>query len=64
MATTSVDDRQDYQHNKQQGEEALSNLEYLFEDYDPTYVFQWELSIQMWACSATLLTNINEVGNK
>eukprot|EP00957_Ditylum_brightwellii_P013502 1018479-Ditylum_brightwellii.AAC.1 len=32
--------------------------------YDLTDIFQWELSIQMWACTATLLTNINEVGNK
>eukprot|EP00957_Ditylum_brightwellii_P115053 8775387-Ditylum_brightwellii.AAC.1 len=60
MATMDIDDSHDYCYNKQQGGEALPNLEHLFEGYVPTDIFQWELSIQMWACGATLLTNINE----
>eukprot|EP00957_Ditylum_brightwellii_P207910 15355086-Ditylum_brightwellii.AAC.1 len=64
MANMSVDTHQDYWYNKQQGGEALPNLEHLFEGYDLMDIFQWELSIQMWACGGTLLTNINEVGNQ
>eukprot|EP00957_Ditylum_brightwellii_P000132 9839-Ditylum_brightwellii.AAC.1 len=64
MAAMDVDDGQGYHFNKKQGGKALPNLEHLFEGYDPTDIFQWELNIQMWACSATLLTNINDVGNK
>eukprot|EP00957_Ditylum_brightwellii_P036475 2762592-Ditylum_brightwellii.AAC.1 len=64
MENISVDASQDYGHNKQQGEEALTNLKSLFEGYDPTYIFQWELSVQTWACGATLLISINKVGHK
>eukprot|EP00957_Ditylum_brightwellii_P008400 636045-Ditylum_brightwellii.AAC.1 len=63
MVAMEVDD-QDYCYNKKQGGKALPNLEHLFEGYDPTDIFQWELSIQMWARGATSLTTINKVGNK
>eukprot|EP00957_Ditylum_brightwellii_P177197 13498636-Ditylum_brightwellii.AAC.1 len=64
MANMSVNAYQDYWYNKQQGGEVLPNLEHLFKGFDQTDIFQWELSIQMWAHGATSLTNINEVGNK
>eukprot|EP00957_Ditylum_brightwellii_P122376 9332481-Ditylum_brightwellii.AAC.1 len=63
MSTMEVDG-QDYCYIKKQGGEALPNFEHLFESYDPMDIFQWELSIQMWAHGATLLTTIKEVGNK
>eukprot|EP00957_Ditylum_brightwellii_P164564 12529391-Ditylum_brightwellii.AAC.1 len=64
MANVNIDACQDYWHNKQQGEEVLPNLEHSFEDYDPTDIYQCELSVLMWYCSPTLLTSINKVGNK
>eukprot|EP00957_Ditylum_brightwellii_P041896 3173193-Ditylum_brightwellii.AAC.1 len=64
METMDIGGGQDYCYDKQQGGKALPNLEHSFEGYDPTDIFQWELSIQMWAHGATSLTNINEVGNK
>eukprot|EP00957_Ditylum_brightwellii_P074185 5636811-Ditylum_brightwellii.AAC.1 len=64
MANISVDACQDYWYNKQQGGKALPNLKHSFEGYDLADIFQWELSVQIWACDVTSLTSINKVRHK
>eukprot|EP00957_Ditylum_brightwellii_P031347 2376123-Ditylum_brightwellii.AAC.1 len=53
------------QHNKKhQGGEALPDLDHSFEVYDCSDVFQWELSVQMYARGSIMLVDLNEVGKK
>eukprot|EP00957_Ditylum_brightwellii_P141190 10757095-Ditylum_brightwellii.AAC.1 len=58
------DENRHCSHGKQQGGEALPNLDHSFEGYDCTDIFQWELVVQMYTCGATSLNDTNKVGTK
>eukprot|EP00957_Ditylum_brightwellii_P201875 15327624-Ditylum_brightwellii.AAC.1 len=55
---------QQQRNKKHQGGKDLLDLDHSFEGYDHSDVFQWELSVQMYARGATTLTDLNEVGKE
>eukprot|EP00957_Ditylum_brightwellii_P107308 8187903-Ditylum_brightwellii.AAC.1 len=63
MSLELLDENRHHSHGKQQGGEVLLNLDHSFEGYDCADIFQWEL-VQMYACGAKSLNDINKVGTK